>query len=127
MPTQLWMNASHSDGVDEWRDGALRIDPYWFAANPGDPAETYWPQFWELLRDNEIPFRLHWAKYQPASEPGSRGWVDYFKDRYPRWADFLRLREERDPNNIFLTDYWRDRFWLWDAPRPSRIAADGGA
>jgi D-arabinono-1,4-lactone oxidase len=127
MPTRLWMNASHSDGADEWRDGAFRIDPYWFAANPGDPAETYWPQFWELLRDSRIPFRLHWGKYQPVSEPGSRDWIDYFKDRYPRWEDFLALREERDPNNIFLTDYWRDRFGLWDAPRPSRIPTDADA
>ena len=35
-----------------------------------------------------------------------------------RWDDFLALRAERDPNNIFLTDYWRDRLGLWDLPRP---------
>jgi D-arabinono-1,4-lactone oxidase len=119
MPTKLWMNASHTDGADEWKDGAFRIDPYWFAANPGDPAETYWPQFWQLLRDNEIPFRLHWGKYQPLASRDDRGWVDYFEQRYPRWGDFLRLREERDPNNLFLTDYWRDRLGLWDAPPPA--------
>lgn len=124
MPTPLWMNASHSSGDDEWRDGVFRIDPYWFAANPGDPSETFWPQFWELLRDNDIPFRLHWGKYQPAASPGERGWVDYFKARYPRWDDFLALRAQRDPNNIFLTDYWRDRFGLWDAPAPHRQGLD---
>jgi hypothetical protein len=127
MPTPLWMNASHTDGADEWKDGVFRIDPYWFAANPGDPSETYFPQFWQLLRDNGIPFRLHWGKFQPACDPENRDWVDYFKDRYPRWEDFLQLREQRDPNNIFLTDYWRDRFGLWDAPRPARISSDGDA
>jgi hypothetical protein len=44
--------------------------------------------------------------------------IDWFKALYPRWEDFLALRERRDPNNIFLTSYWRDRFRLWDAPAP---------
>jgi D-arabinono-1,4-lactone oxidase len=113
MPTPLWMNASHSSGDDEWKDGAFRIDPYWFEANPGDPSVTFWPQFWQLLRDNGVPFRLHWGKYQPVIKPGDRDWVDFFKGRYPRWDDFLRLRAERDPNGVFLTGYWRDRFGLW--------------
>jgi hypothetical protein len=118
MPTPLWLNACHSAGEDEWSQGAFRIDPYWFAANPGDPSQTFWPQFWELLRDHDVPFRLHWGKFQPPCSPEQREWVDYFAARYPRWEDFLRLRKQRDPNNIFLTDYWRDRFGLWDAPAP---------
>ncbi len=118
MPTRFWLNAAHTSGADEWRDGAFRIDIYWFAGNPGDPAATFYPQFWELLRDAGLPFRLHWGKFQPIYAPGDRGWVDYFRDRYPRWDDFLALRAERDPNNIFLNAYWRDRFGLWDAPAP---------
>ena len=118
MPTELWMNASHSSGDDEWKDGVFRIDPYWFAENPDDPSLTFWPQFWQLLRDDGIPFRLHWGKYQPAAGPDDRDWVDYFRARYPRWDDFMALRRERDPNNIFLTQYWRDRLGLWDAAEP---------
>src|SRR5262249_36759729 len=26
-PNAFWLNASHTDGEDEWRDGVLRIDP----------------------------------------------------------------------------------------------------
>jgi hypothetical protein len=111
-PTPFWMSASHSTGEDEWKDGVFRIDPYWFAANPGDPAETFYPQFWELLRTHEIPFRLHWAKYQPVDDSGDRYWVDYFRALFPRWEDFLGLRAERDPADIFLTSYWRERFGL---------------
>jgi hypothetical protein len=117
--TPLWMAASHSSGDDEWKDGAFRIDPYWFAANPGDPSETFYPQFWQLLTQAGIPFRLHWGKFQPAASPEVPGWIDFFESQYPRWNDFLRLRAERDPNNIFLTSYWRDRFGLWDEPPPS--------
>jgi D-arabinono-1,4-lactone oxidase len=117
-PTPFWMAASHTTGNDEWKDGAFRIDAYWFAANPGDPAVTFFPPVWELFRDGGIPFRLHWGKFQPVYESGDRGWVDFFEAQYPRWHDFLALRERRDPNNIFLTSYWRDRFGLWDAPPP---------
>lgn len=116
-PTEFWMAASHSTGDDEWKDGAFRVDPFWFGNNAGDPIEFY-NQFWDLLRDAGIPFRLHWGKYQPRYDPGDRSWVDFFRAQYPRWDDFLRLREQRDPNNIFLTAYWRERFGLWDAPAP---------
>lgn len=125
MPTKLWMNASHSTGDDEWKDGVFRVDPYWFAENPEDPSVTFWPQFWNLLRDNGVPFRLHWGKYWPAASADDRRWVDYFTSQYPRWDDFLRLRAERDPNNIFLTTYWRDRFGLWDEPEPRPQAEPG--
>ncbi|MEA2297919.1 MAG: hypothetical protein QOF77_855 [Solirubrobacteraceae bacterium] len=118
MPTRFWLNASHSSGADEWRDGAFRIDIYWFAANPGNPAETFYPQFWKLIREAGIPLRLHWGKFQPVYPRGERDWVDFFAGQYPRWEDFLALRAERDPNNIFLTAYWRDRLGLWDAPEP---------
>ena len=122
-PTRLWMSASHTDGDDEWREGVFRIDPYWFAGNPGDPSETFYPQFWELLRDHEIPFRLHWGKYQPASDPNHPDWVRFFKSQYPRWDDFLALRAAHDPTDMFLTSYWRDRFGLW----PGVSSSSGGA
>ncbi|MFL5899567.1 MAG: hypothetical protein ACJ76D_14125 [Solirubrobacterales bacterium] len=121
-PERFWLNAAHSDGEDEWREGAFRVDPYWFAENAADPTETMFSGLWSLLRDAEIPFRLHWGKFQPRYPPGDRGWVDFFRRQYPRWGDFLRLRAELDPNNIFLTDYWRERFGLWDEPPPRPLA-----
>jgi D-arabinono-1,4-lactone oxidase len=114
-PTPNWMAASHTSGEDEWSDGALRIDPYWFTANPGDPAEVFYPDVWNLVRDHQIPFRLHWGKFQPVIHQPDRGWVDFFKAQYPRWDDFLALRAQRDPQGTFLTRYWRDRFGLWQA------------
>lgn len=125
MPERFWLNAAHSDGEDEWRDGALRIDPYWFAENAADPTETLFAGLWSLLRDAGIPFRLHWGKFQPPVAAGDRAWVDFFRAQYPRWDDFLRLRAERDPNNIFLSDYWRDRFGLWDEPPPEPAGTVG--
>jgi D-arabinono-1,4-lactone oxidase len=119
MPTPGWISAAHSSGADEYKDGVFRIDPYWFADNAEDPTKTFYARYWKLLRDHDIPFRLHWGKLQPAYAKWDRDWVDFFRAQYPRWDDFLRLRAERDPNNIFLTDYWRDRFGLWSEPQPS--------
>ncbi len=126
MPERFWLNAAYSSGQDEWRDGALRIDAYWFAGNAADPTQTLYLGFWNLLRDAGIPFRLHWGKFQPSYTSGERTWVDFFRAQYPYWDDFLRLRAERDPNNIFLTGYWRDRFGLWDEPLPQRQPHDMG-
>jgi len=117
-PTRFWMAASHTSGEDEWSDGVMRIDVYWFAGNRGDPAVTFYPPLWDLFRVSGIPFRLHWGKFQPVYASGEREWVDFFAAHYPRWNDFLALRARRDPNNIFLTSYWRDRFGLWDVPEP---------
>jgi len=67
------------------------------------PAKTFYARPWELLRANDVPFSLHRSKFQPEFEPWDRSWVGFFRAHYPRWDDFLRLRAERDPNNIFLT------------------------
>jgi hypothetical protein len=121
MPAAFWLSPAYTSGADEWKDGVLRIDPYWFADNAADPSETLFAGLWQLLRDNGIPFRLHWGKFQPMDARGDRDWVDFLAAQYPRWDDFLNLRRERDPNNIFLNAYWRDRFGLWDEPAPTRI------
>lgn len=117
-PNAFWLNPSYSDGEDEWAGGALRIDPYWFAENADDPSETLFAGLWSLLAENAIPMRLHWGKLHPPVARGDRTWVDRLRAQYPRWDDFLALRERRDPNNLFLTSYWRDRLGLWDAPAP---------
>ncbi|HEY3772350.1 MAG TPA: FAD-binding protein [Solirubrobacteraceae bacterium] len=108
-----WLHPGHSNTEDEWRGGALRLDVYWFADNAEDPLERFFPQFWELLREQGIPFRLHWGKEIPASSPSDRRWVDLLAARYPRWQEFLALRSQLDPDGVFLTEYWRDRLGLW--------------
>ncbi len=118
-PTSIMMSPSYSDGKDIWKDGVFRIDPYWFANNIGNPAEVFYPPLWKLLREKGIPFRLHWAKFQPIIATGDPdGWVPFFKKQYSQWDRFLEIRSQKDPNNIFLTDYWRNRFGLWNTPRP---------
>lgn len=126
-PSPLWMSPSYSNGNDIWKDGVFRIDPYWFEGNAGNPAEVFYPQLWNLLRSNGIPFRLHWGKFQPVIAQGDpEGWTPFFAGQYEKWNDFLALRATMDPNNIFLTDYWRERFGLQALPKPHATAATPG-
>jgi hypothetical protein len=67
--------------------------------------DGFFQQFWDLFRDNGIPFRLHWGKYLPDFDHAE--WAAYFRSQLPRWDEFLALRSRLDPDNIFLTDYWR--------------------
>jgi hypothetical protein len=97
--SSYWLSPSFERDV-------FRIDFFWFSTNEGNPAakDGFFSQFWEALRNENIPFRLHWAKFLP--EYDFENWAAYFKAQYPRWDDFMRLREKRDPQNIFLTNYW---------------------
>ena len=66
--------------------------------NRGNPDEVYFPALWEKL--NKYDYRLHWGK-------SLSGEVDFLKPLYPRWDDWMQLRAELDPDQIFVTDYWR--------------------
>ena len=98
--SEFWMSPSYHEHT-------LRIDIFWYIDNEGNPAaaDGYFRQFWDLLVENDIPFRLHWGKYQPEYDYAA--WAKYFRDKFPRWDDFLELRRLRDPHDVFLTDYWR--------------------
>jgi hypothetical protein len=112
-PTRFWLSPAHSDGADAWAGGALRIDPYWFMGNAADPSTTLFAGLWDLVAGSGIPFRLHWGKHQPPVAAGDRTWVDRLRAQYPRWDDWLALRAAHDPDDVFLTRYWRDRLGLW--------------
>ena len=104
-----WMSPGYGEG--EFSDGSFRIDIFWYINNDGNPAgrDGYFKQFWDLLRNNDIPFRLHWGKYVPDYD--FKEWAEYYRSQFPKWDDFLKLREERDPKNIFLTSYWKLRLY----------------
>ena len=89
--SDFWMSPAYQRDV-------VKVDPYWFGYNRGDPYLVYFPQYWDILK--KFDYRLHWGK----SLSGDAG---YLKAQYPRWDDFMALREEMDPNQVFLTDYWR--------------------
>jgi FAD/FMN-containing dehydrogenase len=107
---------------------SFRVDVFWFERNRQDP-QRFFQQFWDALAG--FDYRLHWGKHLPGK--ASRG-SDYLAARYPRWRDFLALRRELDPHNIFLTAHFRRALAIDDAPasvpapfvRAPLIEIDGG-
>ena len=108
-PSKSWIHPGNEEG--EYAEGTFRVDIFWYINNDGNPAAKggYFQQFWDLFKQNKIPFRLHWAKFIPDYD--HKEWAAYYRANFPRWNDFLKLREKRDPKNIFLTTYWRLRFY----------------
>jgi D-arabinono-1,4-lactone oxidase len=101
----FWMSPSYGQDV-------IRIDVFWFGKNPEPPYE-YYEQFWKLLAP--FGFRAHWGKYLPGrpDRPGDvERWRDYLRAQNPRWDDFLAMRERCDPDQVFVTGYWRERFGI---------------
>ncbi len=98
--SEFWMSPSY-------KQKTFRLDLFWYINNAGNPGakDGYFAQFWEQLRKHGIPFRLHWGKFLP--EYDYKEWSKYLRSQYPKWDDFMELRAERDPRNIFLTGYWR--------------------
>ena len=103
--TSAWLAMSYSDGTDEWKDGAFRVDPYWFIHNSASYRDFYKP-IWMLLKNNGIPFRLHWGKSFPTFEDSDITAKMLVNDQYPKLGQFLEFRAEKDPKGVFLNDYW---------------------
>lgn len=107
-PSAGWINPSYSDGTDLYKDGVSRFDVYWYRDNAGTPdsAHGFFRQYWEMLRAAGIPFRFHWGKFTPRYDFAD--WAGFYRQQLPRFQDFLDLRQQRDPDGVFLTKYWRE-------------------
>ena len=108
-PSAGWMHPGYTDGSDAYKDGCVRIDVYWYRDNAGTPNldDGFFDPYWEVLYDNNIPFRLHWGKFIPRY--AFARWAAYYRANLPRFDDFMALRAARDPDDLFFTDYWRLR------------------
>ena len=70
-------------------------------------------------RSPEFDYRPHWGKYLPPSDqPIKSGkndiWYgpDKLKTLYPKWDQWMQLRQKVDPDQIFLNDYWREHLGI---------------
>lgn len=108
-PSSAWINPSYSDGNDEYKEGVFRLDVYWYRDNPDYPngPKGFFRQYWDTLRAEGVPFRMHWGKYIPDYE--HENWAQYYREGLPKFDEFMALREKRDPKNVFFTHYWQQR------------------
>jgi FAD/FMN-containing dehydrogenase len=98
---------------------SFRLDVFWFRSSDQD-RERFFNQFWKLLRDRGINFRMHWGKYLPMQ--GSSEWAQYLSEQYPMRERFMEVRRKMDPDEIFLSTYWRLHLGIPGA-HPARVPA----
>ena len=77
-------------------------DVFWFGLNAGDAKTDFYPQFWKLLK--KFGYRPHWGKVLPP--------LSDYRESLPKLDDFLALRRQLDPKDIFLTEYWKTSLGL---------------
>jgi D-arabinono-1,4-lactone oxidase len=94
--SKFWLAASHGRN-------SIRIDVFWFKTGQTNPDRKFYPQYWTLLE--KYGFRFHWGKH--LSAPDSSTGVAYRRKQLPKWDAFMRLRERLDPDQIFVSSYWR--------------------
>ena len=94
--SNFWMSPAYNTDV-------FRVDVFWFGNNIGSPADTYYPMYWEAL--SKFDYRCHWGKYLPPAD-GAQG-AAYLQQQYPQWEKFMAFRQQYDPEQVFVSDYWR--------------------
>jgi hypothetical protein len=93
-------------------EDVLRIDPYWYEYNLCGSLEEYFQPYWDKLLAIEGA-RPHWGKHKPAigSQIGTTGVTfdsAYIDSLYPGMSQWKAARAKYDPNQVFVTNYWRD-------------------
>jgi FAD/FMN-containing dehydrogenase len=78
----MWMSPAH--GADTCQIGAY--------TTRGPDCDRYFSAFWDVM--NRYDARPHWGKELDHDAVALR-------ERYPRFDDFVRLREELDPGGVF--------------------------
>jgi len=95
---------------------SFRVDVLWFDVETQIPYNFFTP-LWNRFVEKGIYFRPHWAKWFPGgnvavSTDSSKMWRDYYSEQFPRWSDWLKVRESRDPRNVFVSKFWADTFGI---------------
>jgi len=98
----FWLSPSYLQDV-------IRIDVFWFANNTGDPT-TFYQKFWDLLEPYQ--FRPHWGKYLPDPGWGISQGIPYLQRIYPKFKNWIDLRNQMDPKQVFVNDYWRSHLGI---------------
>lgn len=91
-----------------YRQDSVRINLLWFGAGIGDPT-AYFQEFWTLLA--KYKYRPHWGKSLPPADKAGLS-VSYLRSRYPKWSRWMKLRNQMDPNQLFVTSYWRSQLGI---------------
>jgi len=101
--SQFWLSPGYMQNsmrfnIMFWNNGA-QVSP-----------EDFYNQFWALFKEKNINFRPNWGKYLPL--PTSTTGPSYMQGQFPKWNDFMTLRKQYDPDNIFVNTYWKNQLGI---------------
>merc|ERR1712187_67826 len=112
--SKAWLgNASRWPGMEE-AEPCVRVNVTQSTFSTQDPY-AFFDMYWTVLKP--MGFKLHKGKYAPECN-GDQKW---YRDQYPRWDDFLLLRKQMDPNDIFLSRYWSKRLGIKNGRIPEEV------
>jgi len=109
----FWLSPAYDRDV-------FRLDPYWWSEAKKSNPHDFFTKYWNIF----LPFsgaRLHQGKWQPKPGQNCGGitWnLRHLQSLYPKLGEFLKLREELDPLQLFVSPYWRG---LFEIPQKSKI------
>lgn len=69
-----------------------------------DVVAAYFDAVYDATR--ELKGRIHWGKHFSGATHTS------FQEWYPRYAEFVALREQYDPKDIFVNDFIEEKFGI---------------
>jgi D-arabinono-1,4-lactone oxidase len=81
----------------------------------GDAQRELFEPIFNLVKD--LGARPHWGKHLPPPLPA---WQAHHRGQFARLGDFLELRDALDPDEVFLTRYWRDHLAIGRPPAGRR-------
>ncbi|GBB95870.1 hypothetical protein RclHR1_02630015 [Rhizophagus clarus] len=91
--SKFWLSPSYGQNV-------VRIDFLYFEGNLIGTPEEFFSQYWEEFKNDN--FRCHWGKYVP------KNYGEKVPSLYKKYNDWINIRKEMDPKQIFVTPYWRN-------------------
>ncbi|GCE45635.1 sugar-1,4-lactone oxidase-like protein/FAD-linked oxidoreductase [Thermosporothrix hazakensis] len=91
-------------GDDIWLSPAYQRDSAYIAIHMyrGMEYKPYFRHIEEIFK--RYNGRPHWGKHHTRT-------AEQLSELYPRWNDFRRVREELDPQGLFLNSYLRELFY----------------
>ena len=83
--------------------------------SPTYERDVCWLEIWQYPQNDTLfgeisqllekfRYRFHWGK-------ALAGDVEYIRQQYPKWNDFVELRRSWDPQGVFLNHYLTPSFF----------------
>jgi len=95
-PSDAWLSPGYGTGP------SLRVNVFCLEHIDAAIRDAYFAGILGALDD--LGVRLHWGKHLYADP---RKTAAMCRERLPRFADFEALRARMDPDEVFVSDYWR--------------------